>query len=200
MTSLTERDPSSWLPLPPWQGPPVPRWMVEESEEEPRSPRRVTPTHPQPKPTSPGPMYPGGPGCRAADSCLLVHGYLVNLAEGKSGFGVLRVAKERLEEGAAGAARMGQAQLAAEMREVAQALPKVHTAEEAAALAPRMKQLTDETWELGRRCGGHNLSPQQMVKARELARQVKEGTLTMDQAVKQVHQPEGESNDVPNTI
>jgi hypothetical protein len=85
----------------------------------------------------------------------LVHGYLVNLAEGKSGFGVLRVGKDRLEEGAAGAARMGQGELAREMRAVAQELPEVKSSEAAAALAPRLKELSDQTWDLGRRCGGH---------------------------------------------
>lgn len=104
---------------------------------------------------TPGFENPGGPGCRAADACLLVHGYLVNLADGKTGFGVLRVAKERMEEGAAGAERMGHVQLAGRMREVAAELPQVHTPEQAAALAPRVKELSDQTWDLGRRCGGH---------------------------------------------
>ena len=191
-------DPLSWLPDPPWGGlPPLfgAPWERQE-EEEPRAPRRVapvlvTPTRPQPKPASPRPMYPGGPGCQAADSCLLVHGYLVQLAEGKQGFGVLRVAKERLEEGAVGAARMGDAQLAQEMRQVAQELPQVTTPEAAAALAPHLKELADQTWDLGRRCGGHvspQLMPESLTKARALARQVQEGTLTMEQAIEQVRQ------------
>ena len=157
MTSLLDRDPGSWLPLPPWQGPPVPRWMLEEHEEQASAPVRMAPPLPNPKSAGPAPTYPGGPGCRAADSCLLVHGYLIHLAEGKGGFGVLKVAKARLEEGAGAASQLGQVQLAREMRQVAQALPEVQTAEQAAALAPRMKALADQTWDLGRRCGGHNL-------------------------------------------
>jgi hypothetical protein len=114
-------------------------------------------------------MNPGGPGCIAADSCLLVHSYLVQLAEGKSGFGVLRVAKERLEEGGAAAGQLGKDQLAREMRAVAQELPQVRTSSDAAALVPRLKTLCDETWELGRRCTGQ-LTPEEMQRARNIAR------------------------------
>ena len=148
---------SSRIPTPPWGGlPPLfgAPWERQE-EEEPRAPRRVAPIPARPNPASPRPMSPGGPGCRAADSCLLVHGYLVQLADGKRGFGVLRVAKERLEEGSVGADRMGEPQLAQEMRAVAQELPQVTTPEAAAALVPRLKELCDQTWDLGRRCGGH---------------------------------------------
>ena len=196
MTTPENIDPRSWLPTPPWRGllPPLfgLPWERQE-EEEPRIPRRVAPVAVAPapsqsKPMSTSPNYMGGPGCRAADACLLVHGYLVNLAEGKSGFGVLRVAKERLEQGAIGAAQMGQAQLAQEMRAVAQELPQVTTPEAAAALAPKLKNLSDQTWDLGRRCGGHNLNPAALEQARALARDVKEGRLTMDQAIKQVRQ------------
>jgi hypothetical protein len=82
---------------------------------------------------------------------------------------------------------MGQAQPAQELRAVAQELPEVKTSEAAAALAPKLKELSDQTWDLGRRCGGHNLSPQMLEEVRGLSRQVKEGSLTMDQAIKQVH-------------
>ena len=159
MTSPKNMALSSWLPAPPWEGLPplfgLP-WEHQE-EEELRAPRRVAATRPQPKPAGSGPVYQGGPGCRAADACLLVYGYLVHLAEGKSGFGVLKVAKARLEEGAIGAAQMGQVQLAREMRAVAQEVALVTTSEAAAALVPKLKQLSDQTWDLGRRCGGHNL-------------------------------------------
>ena len=150
-------------------------------------PPPVQPRVPAPA-VKPAPSLQGGPGCQAADACLLVHGYLVNLADGKSGFGVLRVAKTRLEEGAAGAAQMGQAQLAQEMRAVAQELPQVTTPEAASALVPKLKGLSDQTWDLGRRCGGHNLSPEALEQARALARDVKEGKLSMEEAVKQVRQ------------
>ena len=159
------------------------------------SPVRKTPT-PRPPITAPAPAPTrqpappiSRPGCTAADSCLLVHGYLVNLAEGKSGFGVLRLAKERLEEGAAGAEQMGEPQLAASMRQISQSLPQVKTPEAAAALAPKLKALSDQTWDLGRRCGGHNLSPEALEKAQALARKVQKGELSMEEAVKQVKEP-----------
>ena len=190
----------SWCMKFPWEQ------LVNLSSDEPRS--RVSTSHARskarpapPEPVKiavaapPRPVVPvavathrPGPGCQAADACLLVHNYLVHLAEGKSGFGVLGVAKERLEEGAAGAARMGEAKLAQEMRIVAQELPQVTTPEAAAALAPKLKALSDQTWDLGRRCGGHNLSPAALEQARGLARDVKEGKLSMEEAVKQVRQ------------
>lgn len=153
----------------------MPRWMLEQSQERPGTPGGVAIA-------SPHSTYPGGPGCRAADSCLLVHGYLDSLAEGKGGFGVLQVAKERLEEGAAGAARMGRPDLARRMRDAAGELPQVRTAEQAAALAPRLKDLSNETWELGRRCGGH-LSQNAIFKARALSKKVAQGEISQDQAV-----------------
>ena len=94
-----------------------------------------------------------------------------------------------MEEGAAGAAQMGAVEIAGRMRQVAAELPAIRTPEAAATLAPRLKELSDQTWDLGRRCGGHlgpPLTPENLTKARELAKQVKDGTLTMDQAIKQV--------------
>jgi hypothetical protein len=135
-----------------------------------------------PSPTSPGRVHVEGPGCKAADACLLVHGYLVNLAEGKTGFGVLKIAKERLEQGATAASQLGQAQLAQEMRTVSQDLPEVHTAEQAAALVPTLKALCDQTWELGRRCGAL-LSPERIQQARVLGPKVRTGEISRDQAV-----------------
>lgn len=164
------REPQEWLPALPWEGPPVPRWMIERPQEETIPSDSVAAVRPQVERPSAG-MHLAGPGCKAADSCLLVHGYLVHLAEGQSGFGVLKIGKERLEEGALGAARMGQDQLAAEMREVALALPEVHTAEQAAVLAPKLKELSDQTWDLGRRCGGH-LSSGLLQQARSLGAKV----------------------------
>ena len=167
MANPDDRESSSWIPTPPWGGlPPLfgAPWERQEEEEPravvaPRQAPRIAPSDLAALKKAASKISSGGPGCRAADSCLLVHGYLVQLAEGKSGFGVLRVAKERMEEGAVGAERMGQTQLAQEMRKVAQDLPEIHTPEQAAALAPRLKELSDQTWDLGRRCGGH-LSPQ----------------------------------------
>ena len=85
-----------------------------------------------------------------------------------------------------GAARMGEPQLAQEMRAVAQELPQVQTPEAAATLAPRVKTLSDQTWDLGRRCGGHNLSPAALEQARALASKVQKGELSMEEAVSQV--------------
>ena len=179
--------PADFLPLPPWEGPPLPRCFVEESQEETPAPRRLSPSEPPVKSFGTFPSYQAGPGCKAADSCLLVHGYLVHLAEGQSGFGVLRVAKERMEEGALGAERMGQGQLAHEMRQVAQELPEVRTPKQAAALAPKLKELSDQTWDLGRRCGGH-FSPQLMAKAQALGSKVAKGEVPRDQAVAELRQ------------
>lgn len=148
--------PRQWLPPPPWQGPPLPYWMV--------LPQKEAGAEQPPVQRPPAGALPyAGPGCKAADSCLLVHGYLVHLAEGKSGFGVLKVAKARLEEGAKAANQLGQSQLADEMRAAAQELAQVRTPAAAAALAPRLKELSDQTWDLGRRCGGH-ASPQVLAR------------------------------------
>ena len=183
MANPDDRESSSWIPTPPWGGLP-PLFGAPWERQEPEQPRaRVAVAPPPPPKPRARPMSPGGPGCRAADSCLLVHGYLVQLADGKSGFGVLRVAKERLEEGAAGADRMGEPQLAQEMRAVAQELPQVTTPEAAAALAPKLKALSDQTWDLGRRCGGHNLNPELVNQARLLAAKVDKGETTKERAV-----------------
>ena len=140
LVSSSPDEPRRRKPRPPvstYKAPPAPL---------PASVPASVPPPPRPVPTQkPAPSLQGGPGCQAADACLLVHGYLVKLAEGKSGFGVLRVAKERMEAGAVGAARMGEAQLAQEMRAVAQELPQVQTPEAAATLAPRVKTLSDQT-------------------------------------------------------
>ena len=206
MTSPTDRDSTSWLPTPPWGGlPPLfgapwerqgqeePRVKLPSTEAtlpvpSPSPPRPVPPPLPVPTGTQIRPISLGGPGCRAADSCGLVLYYLSQLAEGEPDFGVLRVAKERLEDGAVGAGRMGSPELGNRMREVSAELPQVRTSAAAAALVPRLKELCHETWDLGRRCGGHNLSPEALEQARALARDVKEGKLSMEEAVKQVRQ------------
>jgi len=124
------------------------------------------------------------PGCTAADGCLLVHSYLINLAEGKQGYGVLQIGAERMEEGARAADQIGQRELAQEMRQIAQELPNVHEPGAARALAQKLKPLADQAWDLGRRCKG-DISAQELAKARALARQVRTGEITMDEAVKQ---------------
>lgn len=192
MTTPTQLEPSSWLPPPPWEGlPPLFGLPWERQvQEESSAPVQDAAVQPPVVPQREGAPHQGGPGCRAADSCLLVHGYLIHLAEGQSGFGVLRVAKERLEEGAASAEQLGKGQLAAEMREVAQELPQVHTAEQAAALAPRLKELSDETWELGRLCGQY-LNPQRIEQARSLGPKVRAGEISRDQALAELRGSNG---------
>mgnify|MGYP001589350986 CR=1 FL=1 len=189
MTSPKQRDSDNWLPPPPWEGlPPLfgAPWERQE-EEEPRAPRRVAADRPQVKPPSTASTHLAGPGCKAADSCLLVHNYLVHLAEGRSGFGVLQIAKERLEEGATAASQLGRQDLAHKMREVASALPQVHTAEQAAALVPKLKDLCVQTWDLGRLCGDY-LNPRRIEQARVLGPKVRTGEISRDQAKAELRQ------------
>ena len=188
MASPKQRDSDNWLPPPPWEGlPPLfgAPWERQE-EEEPRAPRRVATDRPQVKPPTAS-VHLSGPGCKAADACGVVLYYLTQLSEGKSGFGVLRVAKERMEEGAVAATHLGKTDLAASMQSVAQALPEIRTPEAAAALVPRLKALCDQTWELGRLCGGH-VSPAVLQQARDLAAKVKKGEVSRDQALAQLRQ------------
>jgi hypothetical protein len=98
---------------------------------------------------------------------------------------VLKIAQERLEDGAVGAERMGSPELANRMREVAAELPEVRTREQAAALAPVLKELSDQTWDLGRRCGGH-VTPELLKEALALSAKVQKGELSLEDAVKQV--------------
>jgi hypothetical protein len=107
--------------------------------------------------------------------------------QGKTNFGVLRITKEKLEEAARAAEVAGDPQIAGEYRAIAQGLPEVHDAAQAQGMAERLRPVAFRAWELGARCKG-GLSPEQLGHARELARQVKEGTLTMDQAIKQVRE------------
>lgn len=121
-----------------------------------------------------------GPGCIAGEETIEVHGYLQRLAKGNGGFGILRDGKERLEKGADGAERFGAPVLAAQIRQVAEKLPDVHTAEEAATLARELDPLVDQSWEVAIRCGqvGQGLAR----RAFELANQVMDGTLSHEEA------------------
>ena len=191
MTSPKQRDPDNWLPPPPWEGlPPLfgAPWERQDKEE-PRAPRRVATDRPQVKPASTGLMYSGGPGCKAADATLLNLSYLEGLSRGLGGFGVLRVGRERLEEGAKAAQQLGHADLAREMRAIAEELPQVRDATNAAALADRLRPVADRAWSLGASCKGA-MTSQQLGRVRELSRQVQAGTLSMEQAIKQVRQEE----------
>lgn len=149
-------------------------------------PAAVAPPPPKPAP-APRPAPPiARPGCTAADNAGVVLYHLEGLSkEGKPNFGVLRVSKERLEEAATAATSLGRTDLAQQMRRIASKLPQVQDAEAAGRLAAELRPVAYAAWDLGAQCKG-SLTPEQMGKARELARQVKEGTLTMDQAVSQV--------------
>ena len=155
-------------------------------------PVRKTPT-PQPPITAPAPEPArkptppiSRPGCTAADNTGVVLYHLEGLSkEGKPNFGVLRVSKERLDEAATAAASLGRQDLAQQMRQIANKLPQVHDAEGAGRLAAELRPVAFAAWDLGAACKG-SLTPEQMGKARDLARQVKAGTLTMEEAVSQV--------------
>jgi hypothetical protein len=130
------------------------------------------------------------PGCTAADNGGMALYHLDGLGyHGKTNFGVLRVSKEKLEEAAQAAQSAGDPQIATEYRAIAQGLPEVRDAAKAQEMAERLRPVAFRAWELGAKCKG-GLSPEQLGKARELAKQIKEGTLTMDQAVKQVREGE----------
>ena len=163
MASPKQRDSDNWLPPPPWEGlPPLfgAPWERQE-EEEPRAPRRVATDRPQVKPASTGLMYSGGPGCKAADATLLNLSYLEGLSRGLGGFGVLRVGRERLEEGAKAAQQLGYHDLAREMRVIAQELSQVRDEAGAAALAEKLRPVADRAWGLGASCKG-SMMPQQL--------------------------------------
>ena len=191
MTSPRDREPRSWLPAPPWEGLPplfgLP-WERQE-EEEPRAPGGVA-SPPRPPRSAPAPVIKAAPsitrpGCTAADAALLNLSYLEGLSRGLGHFGVLQVGRERLEEGAKAAQQLGHADLAREMRAIAQELSQVRDEAGAAALADRLRPVADRAWPLGASCKGA-MTPQQLDRARALARQVQAGTLSMDQAIKQV--------------
>jgi hypothetical protein len=107
--------------------------------------------------------------------------------QGKTNFGVLRISKERLEEAARAAEIAGDPRIAGEYLAIARDLPEVHDAAKAQEMAERLRPVAFRAYDLGGRCKG-GLSPEQLGKARDLARQVKEGTMSMDQAIAQVRQ------------
>lgn len=160
MTSPMDKGPSSWLPAPPWEGlPPLFGLPWErEPQEESRAPVRVVTERFDPKPASPRPTYPGGPGCNAADIAGMALYHLDGLGyQSKTNFGVLRVTKERLEEAARAAEIAGSPQIAEEYRAIARDLPEVHDAAKAREAAERLRPVAFRAWELGARCKG-NLS------------------------------------------
>lgn len=122
-------------------------------------------------PSSPPQSYPPGPGCTAADNAGVALYHLDGLADGKTNFGVLRVSKERLEEGAGAAERIGAKIIASQMRAIANEMPRVHDSEAARKLANKLKPVAYSAWDLGARCKG-SLSKEDIVKAKEAARRI----------------------------
>ena len=151
-----------WRPNLPWEGPPIPRFL---SGWTPNGPDAVGAPTAQSE-GSDG-KQPDRPGCTAADNSLLVQAHLKGLAGGRGGFGVLRTSKEKLEEGADAAERVGRGELAEEMRRIAGELPDVRTQSGALALSEALEPVVEQCWELGRRCKGA-LSPEELERARRL--------------------------------
>lgn len=167
-----------FLPPPPWIGPPVPRRFLPPREPAPADQFAA-------KAIVNRPAVVHRPGCTAADNCLVVLGYLDGLARGNGGFGVLRIGKERMEEGARAAQELGQNQIADAMWSIGSRLHEVLDPETARAMADELRPVADQAWDLGRTCKG-DVSPAQVSKAKELAVLVREGKMTVGEAMKQI--------------
>jgi len=115
----------------------------------------------------------------------MVHGHLTGLARGYGGFGLLRVSKERLDEAARAAEKLGQKTLAHDMKAIASELPNVRDEAAALGLANRLDPVIRQAWDLGKRCKGA-LTPEEIERAKSLARDVKSGKLTLEQAKEQL--------------
>jgi hypothetical protein len=72
---------------------------------------------------------------------------------GTGGYGVLRLGRQRLEDAAQVAERIGKGEMAEQLREIAEKMPEVHTPEAAAELAEEMRPVKERAWRLGRACG-----------------------------------------------
>lgn len=93
------------------------------------------------------------PGCTAADNAIVAKGHLQGLADGRGGFGVLKISQQRLSEGAAAADQLGRTHLAGTMRGIASEMGAVRSREKAQELATKLDPVIDEAWRLGRVCG-----------------------------------------------
>lgn len=109
-----------------------------------------------------------GPGCTAADNAGVALYHLEGLASGKPNFGVLRVSKQRLEEGAQAAEKLGKSEIAREMRGIAAEMPNIRDAEAARGLADKLKPVAYSAWDLGAKCKG-SLTIHDIKKVREMA-------------------------------
>ncbi len=120
------------------------------------------------------------PGCTAADESGVVLYHLEGLAGGKKGFGVLATDVERLERAAKGAEGMGDRETAGRLRTLAGQLPEVRDSEKAKEVAEELRPIADVAWELGRRCGGHDVTPELKAKAQSLAQHMKAALTTTE--------------------
>ena len=127
------------------------------------------------------------PGCTAADETLLVASHLEGLASGLKGFGVLRGDVERLERAAIGADGMGDFATGASLRKIAHLLPDVKDTAAARLALAQIAPLKTVTWELGRRCWGHSVTPELMAKVMDLANKVRDGKISRDEAVAEIN-------------
>jgi len=157
--------------------PPIPRFLIPHPEEE----GQAQPPNP-PTATGVGAASPNKPACTAADESLLAYSYLDRLARGAQGFGVLRQGKEHLEAAANAADELKRRDIAAKLREIAEAMPAVKDEASAAELADRLEPITDECWEIGRGCN-RPLSIADVNRAIEMAQQVRNGQRTYDSAM-----------------
>lgn len=145
--------------------PPIPRFLLPQAEE---------PEMPREQPLK-------KPACTAADESGLAYYYLDRLANGAQGFGVLRQGKEHLEAAASAAEELKRRDIAAKLREIAEAMPAVKDGVGAAELADRLEPVIDECWELGRGCN-RPLSITDVNRAIEMAQEVRNGQRSYDSA------------------
>jgi len=125
------------------------------------------------------------PGCTAADEAVTALGHLQGLARGNGSFGVLQHSKSRLETAAEAAAHLGQGDLASQMRNIANEMPAVRDQAAAEALAGRLLPVVDQAWGLGSTCKG-SLTPASQDRVEFLARRVRAGELTKEQAIEEL--------------
>lgn len=128
------------------------------------------------------------PGCTAADETLVVKGHLEGLAAGYGGFGVLRSPdeRERMRRAIQGAEQMGAPETAGKLKAAFALVGQVDDEDSAQRALEAVAPLVQETWDLGKRCGGHSFAPELVQRARELAGMVESGGLSRDAAVQEL--------------
>lgn len=167
--------PRDFLPGNPFEGePPVPRFIYLQVQDV------DTPVQEVPAPAKQKPAVVARPGCTVADNLGLTEFYLDRLSRGFGGYGVLRVARERLLEAQDAALVINRPDVAQKVQALADKLPAVSTEAEARQILAEASGLADECWDLGRRCKG--LSREDLERAMALAKQVRDGVLSQEQA------------------